>query len=82
MFLSEETRRLGIPAALSPAAAEVFSQVATLPAVCALWNKSRKAVLMRLYKGDIEGWQDGKIWLVFLPSVVKIWGELPTEKRE
>lgn len=75
MFLSADTRLYGVPSALSRAAALAFADVETLPGVCARWGKSRKSVLMRIYRGDFEAIQSGKVWLIYVPSVRKFWGE-------
>lgn len=81
MYLSEETKLYGVPPEFSPGASSAFSQVATIPEVCDRWGKSRKAVLMRIYRGHIEAMQYSKTWLVYLPSVVAIWGEAPGERH-
>lgn len=79
MFLSDDTRTLGLPADFSRQASAAFLLIDTLPEVCQRWNRDRKTVLMQIYKGRIEARQSGRTWLVFLPSVTQLWGNPPED---
>lgn len=48
--------------------------VVTVPEICQLWGKTRKAVMMRIYKGDFSSRQSGITHLVHIASVIHWWG--------
>lgn len=73
-FISEDTRTYGLPPDVPPEAAAAFALVATLPEVCHRWDKSRKTVLLHLWKGTFPAIQQGRTWLIFVPAVAAKWG--------
>lgn len=56
--------------------------VTTVPEVVRRWGKTRKSVMMQIYKGGITAVQHGATWIVFVPSVVALWGsEIESEDK-
>lgn len=52
----------------------ILAQVTTIPEVCAGWQKDRKTVLVRVWKGDIFAVKVGGMWVLLLSDVVDLWG--------
>lgn len=62
----------------------VLALVTSVPEVCRRWHKTRKSVMMQIYKPDEKGGiiaaQRGAQWQVYIPSVIALWG--PPQESE
>ncbi len=39
------------------------------------WHKSRKAVMLRIWRGDFVGYKSGNAWIISIASVIYWWGQ-------
>jgi hypothetical protein len=55
----------------------VLAKVLTVSEVCTLWGKGQKTVMMAIHRDKIIARQAayGRAWMIYKPSVIKLWGE-------
>jgi hypothetical protein len=54
-----------------------LKQVATLSTVARVWKRDKKTVRYAIDAANIAAIQDGRIWIVSVPSVMAWWGAPP-----
>lgn len=54
-----------------------LEQVSTVASVARRWKKDKKSVVCAIDSANIAARKDGRIWLVYIPSVVAWWGNPP-----
>lgn len=59
---------------------ETLGKVRTAASAARLYNVDLRAVLYLAKRGRIVPTQDGRIWLIYLPSLVRLWGPPTTLK--
>jgi len=55
--------------------------VLTIPEIVQRWGKTRKSVLMAIYKGDFTARKSANTWLVHCADVVARWGNPELEEN-
>lgn len=51
-----------------------LTQVSTMAAVARRWKVDKKTVRYAIDSGNIAAVQEGRVWLVSIPSVMAFWG--------